>query len=72
MAKSTTDPVYFAGAPLDAPELSKRISIPRTTTFRLLQMLEALRFLEHVQDEKSFRLGVGLLRLASSISARWS
>ncbi|MGN4073931.1 IclR family transcriptional regulator [Burkholderia gladioli] len=48
---------------LGAPELSKRIGIPRTTTFRLLQTLEALGFLERVQGEKSFRLGVGVLRL---------
>ncbi|WDD91959.1 IclR family transcriptional regulator [Burkholderia sp. FERM BP-3421] len=48
---------------LGAPELSKRIGIPRTTTFRLLQTLEALGFLERVNGDRHFRLGVGVLRL---------
>lgn len=48
---------------LGAPELSKRIGIPRTTTFRLLQTLEALGFLERVNGDRYFRLGVGVLRL---------
>lgn len=37
---------------LAAPELSKRISIPRTTTFRLLQTLESLGFLERASGER--------------------
>ena len=41
---------------LGAPELSKRIGIPRTTTFRLLQTLEALGFLERVNGDRNFRL----------------
>jgi DNA-binding IclR family transcriptional regulator len=48
---------------LGAPELSKRIGIPRTTTFRLLQTLESLGFLERVNDDRNFRLGVAVLRL---------
>ena len=48
---------------LGAPELSKRIGIPRTTTFRLLQTLEALGFLERVNGDRNFRLGVAVLRL---------
>lgn len=48
---------------LGAPELSKRIGIPRTTTFRLLQTLEALGFLERVNGDRHFRLGVAVLRL---------
>jgi DNA-binding IclR family transcriptional regulator len=48
---------------LGAPELSKRIGIPRTTTFRLLQTLEALGYLERVNGDRSFRLGVAVLRL---------
>jgi DNA-binding IclR family transcriptional regulator len=48
---------------LGAPELSKRIGIPRTTTFRLLQTLEALGFLERVNGDRYFRLGVAVLRL---------
>ncbi|AOJ04476.1 IclR family transcriptional regulator [Burkholderia mayonis] len=48
---------------LSAPELSKRIGIPRTTTFRLLQTLEALGFIERANGDRHFRLGVGVLRL---------
>lgn len=48
---------------LGAPELSRRIGIPRTTTFRLLQTLEALGFLERVHGDREFRLGVAVLRL---------
>jgi len=48
---------------LGAPELSRRIGIPRTTTFRLLQTLEALGFLERANGERHFRLGVAVLRL---------
>ncbi|BEH45266.1 IclR family transcriptional regulator [Burkholderia pseudomallei] len=48
---------------LSAPELSKRIGIPRTTTFRLLQTLEALGFIERANGDRHFRLGIGVLRL---------
>lgn len=48
---------------LGAPELSRRIGIPRTTTFRLLQTLEALGFLERANGDRHFRLGVAVLRL---------
>ncbi|WP_277188160.1 IclR family transcriptional regulator [Caballeronia sp. BR00000012568055] len=48
---------------LGAPELSRRMGIPRTTTFRLLQTLESLGFLERAADERSYRLGVAVLRL---------
>ncbi len=48
---------------LGAPELSKRIGIPRTTTFRLLQTLEALGFLERGASDRHFKLGVAVLRL---------
>jgi len=48
---------------LGAPELSKRIGIPRTTTFRLLQTLESLGFLERANGDRYFRLSVGVLRL---------
>ncbi len=48
---------------LGAPELSRRIGIPRTTTFRLLQTLEALGFLERANGERHFRLGIAVLRL---------
>jgi len=48
---------------LGAPELSRRIGIPRTTTFRLLQTLEALGFIERANGDKQYRLSVAVLRL---------
>jgi len=54
---STREPV------LGAPELSKRLKIPRTTVFRLLQTLESLGFLERADKDRNYRLGVAVLRL---------
>lgn len=48
---------------LGAPELARRLGIPRTTVFRLLQTLEALGFLERSDNERNYRLGVAVLRL---------
>ncbi|GAB7526379.1 IclR family transcriptional regulator [Paraburkholderia sp. 2C] len=47
----------------DAPELSRRLGIPRTTVFRLLQTLESLGFVERVDKDRNYRLGVAVLRL---------
>ena len=48
---------------LGAPELSRRLGIPRTTVFRLLQTLESLGFLERADKDRNYRLGVAELRL---------
>jgi DNA-binding IclR family transcriptional regulator len=48
---------------LGAPELSKRLKIPRTTVFRLLQTLESLGYLERADKDRNYRLGVAVLRL---------
>jgi DNA-binding IclR family transcriptional regulator len=48
---------------LGAPELSRRLGIPRTTVFRLLQTLESLGFLERADRDRNYRLGVAVLRL---------
>lgn len=48
---------------LGAPELSRRLGIPRSTVFRLLQTLESMGFLERAGGERNFRLGVAVLRL---------
>lgn len=48
---------------LGAPELARRLRIPRTTVFRLLQTLESLGFLERADRDRQFRLGVAILRL---------
>src|ERR1700744_186918 len=49
---------------LGPPELARRLGIPRTTVFRLLQTLESLGFLERAERaERNYRLGVAVLRL---------
>lgn len=48
---------------LDAGELSRRLGIPRTTMFRLLQTLEHLGYLEREATGRGYRLGIGVLRL---------
>ena len=48
---------------LAAPELAKRLGIPRTTTFRLLNTLESLGFVQRVEGGHAYRLGMAILRL---------
>jgi DNA-binding IclR family transcriptional regulator len=48
---------------LSAPEISRRLDIPRTTVFRLLQTLELMGFVERANREASFQLGVRALHL---------
>ncbi|GJH31054.1 IclR family transcriptional regulator [Caballeronia novacaledonica] len=48
---------------LGAPELTKRLGIPRSTVFRLLQTLESLRFVERVDKDRNFSLGPAVLQL---------
>lgn len=48
---------------LAAPELAKRLGIPRTTTFRLLNTLEAMGFVQRVEGGHTYRLGMAILRL---------
>jgi DNA-binding IclR family transcriptional regulator len=49
---------------LGPPELARRLGIPRTTVFRLLQTLESLGFLERAERaERNYRLGIAVLRL---------
>lgn len=46
---------------LSAPEISRRLGIPRSTVFRLIQTLESLGFLE--RTDTVYRLGPAVLRL---------
>jgi DNA-binding IclR family transcriptional regulator len=48
---------------LSAAELARRLHIPRTTVFRLVQTLEILGFLERTENERFYQLGVAVLRL---------
>ena len=48
---------------LSPPELARRLGLPRTTVFRLLNTLESLRFIERPSGGSDYRLGMAVLRL---------
>ncbi len=48
---------------LGAPELARRLKMPRATVFRILNTLEALGFLRRVEGGNDYRLGLSVLRL---------
>ena len=48
---------------LSAPEIARRLGLPRSTVFRLLTTLEALGFIERTEGGRSYRLGMAVLTL---------
>ncbi|MGI4847126.1 MAG: IclR family transcriptional regulator [Janthinobacterium lividum] len=48
---------------LSAPELARRLKIPRSTVFRLLSTLERLGFVVRSESGRDYRLGMAVLRL---------
>ncbi|MGB7195155.1 MAG: IclR family transcriptional regulator [Collimonas pratensis] len=48
---------------LSAPELARRLSVPRSTVFRLLTTLERMGFVERNEGGRDYRLGMAVLRL---------
>lgn len=48
---------------LTAPEIARRLGVPRSTVFRLLVTLENMGFVERTDDGRAHRLGVAVLRL---------
>lgn len=48
---------------LSAPELARRLDIPRSTVFRLLSTLESLGFVERENGGRDYSLGLAVLRL---------
>jgi DNA-binding IclR family transcriptional regulator len=44
-------------------DLSRRLGIPRSTVFRLLQTLEAEGFIERAGDDSNYRLGIAVLQI---------
>jgi DNA-binding IclR family transcriptional regulator len=48
---------------LGPPELARRLALPRSTVFRLLNTLEGMGFLERVEGGSEYRLGLAVLRL---------
>lgn len=45
-----------------APEIAKRLSLPRTKVFRLLQTLQSMDYVRCGEDKRHFTLGPALLR----------
>lgn len=50
-------------ATLGAPELARRLQLPRATVFRMLNTLEAMGFLQRAKGSNDYRLGLSVLRL---------
>ncbi|CAN5674244.1 IclR family transcriptional regulator [soil metagenome] len=48
---------------ISAPELARRLDLPRSTVFRLLATLETMGFIERVDGGSAYRLGMAVLRL---------
>lgn len=48
---------------LNPSDVAKRLGIPRSSAFRMMQTLESLGFLVRPSDEADYWLGVGVLRL---------
>src|SRR5450830_287532 len=48
---------------LSAPELARRLDVPRSTVFRLLTTLERMGFVERNEGGRDYRLGMAVLRL---------
>jgi DNA-binding IclR family transcriptional regulator len=48
---------------LSAPELARRLNVPRSTVFRLLATLERMGFVERTNGGRDYRLGMAVLRL---------
>ncbi|VCU71211.1 Pca regulon regulatory protein [Pigmentiphaga humi] len=48
---------------LSAPELARRLSLPRSTVFRLLMTLESMGFVQREPGGHDYRLGLAVLRL---------
>jgi len=48
---------------LTAPELARRLDVPRTTVFRLLITLESLGFVEKAPNGREYQLGTAVLKL---------
>jgi len=48
---------------MNAPELARRLGVPRTTVFRLLATLERMGFVHRADNGRDYSLGMAVLRL---------
>ncbi len=51
-------------------EIGKELGVHKSTAFRLLAVLESRGFVEQVQDRGTYRLGLGVVRLAGAVTAQ--
>jgi DNA-binding IclR family transcriptional regulator len=51
-------------------EIGKELGVHKSTAFRLLAALEARGFVEQAQDRGTYRLGLGVVRLAGAVAAQ--
>ncbi|SDT46306.1 IclR family transcriptional regulator [Actinoplanes derwentensis] len=51
-------------------EIGKELGVHKSTAFRLLAALENRGFVEQAQDRGTYRLGLGIVRLAGSVAAQ--
>ncbi|MGJ9407246.1 IclR family transcriptional regulator [Nesterenkonia aurantiaca] len=59
-----------AESPLSVSEISRRLQVHRSTASRLMATLETHDLVEQEGQRGAYRLGFGLLRLASAVTAR--
>lgn len=51
-------------------EIGKELGVHKSTAFRLLAALEARAFVEQAQERGTYRLGLGVVRLAGAVTAQ--
>lgn len=51
-------------------EIGKELGVHKSTAFRLLAALEARGFVEQAHDRGTYRLGLGVVRLAGAVTAQ--
>jgi DNA-binding IclR family transcriptional regulator len=51
-------------------EIGKELGVHKSTAFRLLAVLESRGFVEQAEDRGTYRLGLGIVRLAGAITAQ--
>lgn len=51
-------------------ELGRELGVHKSTAFRLLGALERRGFVEQAQDRGSYRLGLGIVRIAGAVAAQ--
>src|SRR5260370_33464604 len=59
------------GQPMSLVKLSKKLGLPKSTTMRLLMVLEGHRFVEKSAESGLYRLGLKLFELGSKAVAQF-